>query len=254
MKIKCRISGNILAIGGIILSIGAGLLSLEPVFGLKWIFLPIGTIVFLLGVIIVFFGCFEFVSGPEIKDNWDDNLLRKALETAPPKSTVSILQTWLPDKEKFCPFMEELLIDGSKQFHFRVLLMYGSKKKVNDDLLSARIRLRAESHDDAFQEIVGTIKRLNQMKQKVDTSWVTKYMGAKLDIQIRSYKFMPFGPIYQIGNQMMLIGFYLNSESSVHGPMLIIRNPKSRIWKKFEDNINNGWNSSTEVKEGSNCF
>lgn len=234
-----------LALGGGIMAISAGILNFGSEFGLKWFFLPGGTCLFILGILLFLTGIIEFVQNFKMIPIWDDGLIKDAIRSAPTNSTIRILQTWLPDKEYFCPFLEDLLIEGEKQFRLEVLLINSDE---SNKLLDARMKLRSETRNHAQHEIHATITRLAQMKQRVDAVWEKKYSGAKLNLKVRSYEFMPFGPFYQVGKNKIFLGFYLNYESSVHGPMLVIGNSNSRIWKLFEENFINGWKDAENTK------
>ena len=250
IEIKYKISQIRLALGAIVIGISAGVFDYGPIFGLKWLAIPSGAFLFVIGVLLFLTGCFEIVPSIKLISRWDDEMIRRTIKSAPSKSTIRILQTWIPDKEIFCPDFEEMLIDGDKQFRLKILLMNVCETGTEiNDLLDARVRLRKEDRDYAKQQINTTVSLLMQTKQHIDKAWENKYSGAKFDLEIRSYKFMPFGPIYQIGKSHIFIGFYLNFESSVHGPMLVIRNPKSRIWKIFEENFTRGWEDSEKINE-----
>lgn len=244
IQIKYNITPVRFALGGGVIAISAGMVTHGSAYGLKWLFLPLGTCLFAFGILLFLTGIFEITQNFKLMPKWDDKSIRRALMSAPPASKIRILQTWLPDKEDFCPFLEELLIDGEKQFKLEVLLINCSE---SNGLLDARIKLRSENRDMAQQAIKATITRLSQLKQKVDAAWVKKYSGAKLNIEIRSYEFMPFGPLYQVGKNKMFLGFYINFESSAHGPMLLIQNSKSRIWKLFEEDFMRGWEDAKKI-------
>ena len=233
-----------LALGGGVMAISVGILNFGSEFGLKWIFLPGGTCLFILGILLFLTGIIELVQNKMIPI-WDDKLIKDTIRSAPTNSTIRILQTWLPDREYFCPFLEDLLIEGKKQFQLEVLLINSDE---SNKLLDARIKLRSETRNYAQEQIHATITRLVQMKQRVDAVWDKKYHGAKLNLKIRSYEFMPFGPFYQVGKNKIFVGFYLNYESSVHGPMLVIGNSKSRIWKLFEDDFIKGWEDAKKIE------
>jgi len=67
----------------------------------------------------------------------------------------------------------------------------------------------------------------------------------KVDVQIRFYDFLPFGPIFRIGDGVMFVGFYLNHTSSVFGPMIEIRQKRSpELWRVLEYNLSEGWAAS----------
>ncbi|MGB2698684.1 MAG: hypothetical protein WBD28_12620 [Candidatus Zixiibacteriota bacterium] len=246
--IKVRIITILITLGGIIISLGGGLLAMESVFEFQGFGL-LGSFLLGMGVILVLVGCFEVIPKCKIISEWDNNLLERTLKFAPQKSKIRILQTWFPDYQRLCPFLERLLIDNGKQFSFEILLMDPGEADSNDDLLAARILHRLEDRRHAREQIHATIKRLLGMKQRVDDNWGKRYKGTKLDIDIRLYKFMPFGPIYQIGEKCLFVGFYPNYDSSVIAPMLVIRDANLKIWIRFEDNFKTGWKYAMKVNE-----
>ena len=237
---KFRINQRLLTLGGTALGVGAAVEIYSPVSG-NLVLRGVSLVLISVGILVILAGLIELPKRSRVKviSKWDQELIRKALRSAPAKSSVKIRQTWIPDREAFCPFLEELLGEGDKQFSFQILLM-----DKECEALPARIHHRAEDLTGAKREIEGSINRFAQMKVRVDTIWETKYLGAKLDLNVRTYRFMPFGPIYVIGNEVMFVGFYINYDSSIHAPMLILQNPDSKIWKGFARDFSEGWTLS----------
>lgn len=185
----------------------------------------------------------RIIKGTEIYDVWDqnNNKLINALKEAHKDSTIRIIQTWFPDVEAFCDRLEKLLIRYEKEFRFEILLMDEGEPNPCNDIIDARVKHRKEDRTYARYHIIHTIKRLIKMKEEVDSEWKGIYEKKRLELKIRSYKFMPFGPIYQIGNKFIFAGFFINYASSVNAPMFIVQNPESEIWKIFEKNFEKGW-------------
>jgi hypothetical protein len=245
IRVKHKISSTRLALGGSMITIASGLFVFGTELGLKGISAIISMFLFGIGIVLSLAGIFEIFPRYKLILKWDDNLIKKALLSAPPRAKVRILQTWLPDKEIFCPFLQDILKDEGKQFDLDILLMDSGEKTY--DILKARVELRAETYADGKNYIRSTIERFKKLKDEVDRAWEKKHMGAKLNLNIRRYKFLPFGPMYQINESHFFIGFYLNYESSVHAPMLVICSKKSRLWKVFDDHFNKGWKNSWEI-------
>jgi hypothetical protein len=262
IRLRSHISPTLLALGGGIVAIAGVILGfIYPLVGSELFHRPegrvlfvsaaffvVGMLVFVTGMIIFLAGCFQIVRTFRIISEWNDELLKQVLRSAPPLSTIRVLQTWLPDKEHFCSFLEELLIKRGKQFRFEILLMNPEAQA----LIAARLKHRTEGPrpDYGVQAILDSKERLIKMKERVDTEWSKKYLGAKLDLNIRYYDFMPFGPIYQIkhdNQRYLFVGFYINFDSSVRGPMLFVRDAKSRIWEVFEDDFATGWGGGDTV-------
>lgn len=184
------------------------------------------------------------IRGPRIYQVWKDadKRILKALRSAPADSEIRILQTWFPNLEYIRPKLERLLIKKDKKFSFKVLLMDQGKAKTRNDVLNARIAIRRKDRKTARQNIQQSIKSLIQMKEIVDSKW-----RKKLKLEIRSYKFLPFGPIYQIGKNAIFAGFFINYESSINAPMIVVKNPQSEIWETFEENFESGWRKAKNV-------
>jgi len=81
------------------------------------------------------------------------------------------------------------------------------------------------------------------MKERVDNNRKGKY----LKLEIKKYRFMPFGPIYQIDQKVIYAGFFINYDSSIRAPMVVVQNPKSEIWEIFERDFIDGWNDALDV-------
>lgn len=215
---------------------------------LGWVGVVGSTLVFLLGLLTFLSGCFDIRRGCKVVPRWDDRLLENALRSAQPEATIRILQTWFPNRDAFCALLEELLTRRGKQFCFEILLMNTEKAENDfDDLLAARVLHRAETRSDAHHEIVLTVKRLMKMKQRVDREWGKKHPGRELALDIRCYKFMPFGPIYQVAQDRLFVGLYLNFESSTHTLMFVIQDHRSRVWEIFQDDFEIGWQDGKKV-------
>ena len=187
------------------------------------------------------------IEAPSMFELWQTKEVFEALRGAPPKCTVKILQTWFPDTEDICDELENLLIHKGKRFRLKILLMHKGESDPCNDILDARIKHRAEDRQDAHRNMEDTVARLVKIKKRVDARWKNANSG-ELKLQIRTYDFLPFGPIYQIGRKAIFAGFYICYASSIRAPMIVTRNPKSKIWERFEENFNVGWRGSKRMK------
>lgn len=215
-------------------------------------FLPstalLGAIAFVLGLLITVSGFFTVVlRRSEFIERWDMRAIHTALLDTSANSTVRILQTWFPDKEDFIPFLQELLTTGHKHFRFQILLVDDSDSEGGTDILAARVKLRREARKEGADNLRSSIEQLIEMKKHVDATYAQEQHGTHVDLEIRVYDFLPFGPIYQIGDDVMFVGFYPNNCSSLHAPMITICDNKCRSWALFERHFTDGWKSSRAV-------
>lgn len=196
----------------------------------------------------------EYILDPyeeEIKvfEVWKDSChqLYEALEKAPEDATIKIIQTWFPDAEDFIINLKKLLIEKNKRFKLEILLMNDKEcdNKNHFNILDARILLRFESRKLAIGKIEETIEQLKKLKELVDEKWKTN--DNNLSLEIRQYDFLPFGPFYQVGDEVIFIGFYLNHSSSIHAPMLKIHKTAREAWNKFTEHFDIGWKDSSVV-------
>ena len=246
-----KIPNTHFTLGLAIMAIGGGMFQITREFPWERVFAVSSAFVFCGGLLLFFSGCFEIYRSCRMVEKWNNNLIEKAFESAPPNSKIRILQTWVPAYERFWPFVEGLLKEKRKEFHFEILLInMGESDSPCGDLLDARILLRKQSRRQARASIEGNVVYLMNMKRDVDRIWREKHPGRQLDLKIRFYRFMPFGPIFQIGNSYLFVGFYLNQESSECAPMLVLRDPKSPIWRIFEQDFMHGW----EQRAQNVCF
>ena len=242
MGITFRFNVIWVTIGGIIISLGPGLYGFDP--KLK----VIAFIVLGLGVVLTVTGLTEFSARSAIVHaRWSQERILKALAKAPETATVRILQTWFPE-EDFIDSLMGLYLNDGKRFHLRVMLMNCESQGVND-VLAARVKLRWIERSKAAADIIQTRDGLLRLKDNVDSflRQLAQHEGRleTVDLEVKFYDFMPFGPIYRIGEDVMFVGFYLNHTSSVFGPMIEVRRKRSPlIWQIFEWNFNNGWDTA----------
>ncbi len=236
MKIIRQFISSRVTTGGVLMAVGTGIAGLFPTL------LVVGGPIFVVGLVITALGFFQLAPRKgNYHDKWDPEEVFKALKEIPPTGTVRILQTWLPDAETFVPELENLLTKGGKQFQLHIMLMDFNKATISKpDVLLARVKHRPEGRDDASARIKGTIDALIMMKSRVDDTWQRERNGATLDLQIRLYNFLPFGPIYQIGS-VMFLGFYLNHSSSANAPMIKLTTHDSNNWTIFQQHFEIGW-------------
>jgi hypothetical protein len=143
--------------------------------------------------------------------------------------------------------LEREILHHDKHFDLRILLLDADiGPDETSDLLAARIQLRGVKRTKAVEEILTCIAQLIDLKTKVDEIWqrdaVSGLRPRSLDLQIRRFSFLPFGPIYQIGPDIMYVGFFINYATSLNAPMLEVRNtPGNPVWRTFERQLNEAW-------------
>jgi hypothetical protein len=229
-------------LGGVAVAIGAGLPSLVPDLRVAAI------IVFFLGIALTLSGLITV--GPRgviFHAQWSQGKILNSLSKAPADSIIWILQTWIPE-EDFADYLQRMYRDEGKRFELQIMLMDPTPQGDND-VLAARVKLRWIERAKAAENINDTINRLVRLKGELEATLNNAPRSRKLtetvDLTIKLYDFMPFGPVYKIGENVMYIGFYLNNSSSIAGPMIEIRRIRSpKLWRIFEQNLLNGWDAS----------
>jgi hypothetical protein len=228
------------------MSVTSGLFGFLP--GTRIIMAPF----FLLGALLTTNGLVTLTKGGIIvRNEWSWPKVKRAMERAPETATVQILQTWFPE-EDFFHCLKHLYRDVGKRFHLRIMLMNPNRQGVTD-VLTARLKLRHIERAKAAREINQEIDHLCAFKKEIEE---TVFRAARssgysetVDLEIRLYDFLPFGPIYRIGEEVIFVGLYLNYTSSVAGPMLEIRKNRSPdLWRILEDEFDKGWDVSTAPK------
>jgi hypothetical protein len=231
----------LLAVAGIVLGVGSGLRTfLGP--ESAWWSAPVTFALFVVGTILSILGLVTITrAGAVVLDAWNSDFVYKAIARAEPKSTISILQTSIPELTKLIGEIEQRLVEENKQFKLRVLLL---NFKTATAIAEARVKLRLEEPSAHLREIETNIRDLIAMKRRVDQAWEGPRDGAELKLEIRLYEFLPFGSHYQIGNDVMYIGLFWNTTSSINGPMIRVTGPESHIWKDFEHQFEEGWRTA----------
>jgi hypothetical protein len=233
------------AIGGLLISIGGGL---PPLLPHRAYVSFIGGMLFVAGLLVVVTGVVSLGRQPVVvHPQWDTQRVVSSLKAAHPDATIRILQTWFPE-EDFFDSLRDRFVKDKKRFGLRVLLLDAEINPARtDDLLEKRVLLRGDfSRDKAIEEILTTIARLVHLKKTVDEQWRREATpGVRvhtLDLEIRRFSFLPFGPIYQIGADVMYVGFYLSYTTSLYAPMLEVRNTgDNELWEKFQQQLDRGW-------------
>jgi len=230
-------------VGGLGMSAGPGLFVFDP--GLQ----IAAVAIFTLGVVLAATGLVALSPRRAIVHvQWSQERLLKAMARAPEAAIVEILQTWIPE-EDFIDRLRHLYIDDGKRFHLRVMLMNPEEEGPND-VLAARVKLRGIERSKAANDIAHSRDSLLRLKKDVDKKLSELARAGRgraetMDLEIRLYDFMPFGPIYKIGEQVMFIGLYVNDTSSIFGPMIEIRQSRSpELWHDLERSLSNGWDAS----------
>jgi hypothetical protein len=181
----------------------------------------------------------------EVLPHWDDGRVFECLRKAPEDAQVRILQTWIPEKEQLCHRLEDLILEHGKRFSLQIMLMHpGAPRPAGDDLLDARMWHRDETRDYARSQIIDTAERFLSLQDKVDRGLAQQ--SARLNLSVRLYRFMPFGPLYQIGDRLF-VGHYHPTRSSATAPMLEIRGGSGPVWRAFQSAFTEVWEEAEEV-------
>jgi hypothetical protein len=240
-RLDFRFDAPRFAIGGAVVSVGAGVPALVP--ELLW---P-SAILFLIGLVVLGAGVVKVrLTRPVVvHQHWDQSKIYDALKAARPDAVVRILQTWFPEEE-MPGYLRKLYLRNGKDFVLQVLLMDpGTDENIPSDLLVARMALRELSPRDGANNVRAAINSLLRMKEAVER-WRHQAPSLRaphgVNLEIKLYSFMPFGPIYQIDNDVMFVGFYVNYGTSSEGPMLEIRNIEgNHLWDDFHLHLEEGW-------------
>jgi hypothetical protein len=215
-------------------------------------FLPelnFGGLIFGVGVVITFFGFFALPRSPaEFFEEWsaaEADQLYKAIKEAETGTTLRIQQTWWADREKIIPHLEEVLRSGRRLTLQALLLDTDPDDGGRDtdehhpDVLAARVKLRWATCAKATGWVQDTVRDLKRLRANASPG--------RLDLQIRVYDFLPFGPLYQVGESTIFVGFYLNDRSSINGPMVKITDRESYCWKTFRHQFDTGWDNAKSI-------
>jgi hypothetical protein len=203
-----------------------------------------GYAIALIGISLLAHGTFGIRPYTRLMDQWSPERLEKALTDAPPDATIRILQTSIPDVTRLIGLLEQLLVFQKKQFHLKVLLLDFEKAP---DVLMARVRLRVETAHTHIEEIQANTEQLIRLKERVDAAWKDERSGAKLNLEIRYYTFLPFGSVFQIGEEHIFSGLFWNWTSSINGPMLVVADRSSNAWQCYEKHLSMGWEQARQV-------
>jgi hypothetical protein len=230
-------------IGSVIMTLAAGLFGFFPNTRIA------AGICFAIGILLTLHGFLTLgKSGAIIHQHWSLRRIIQALHNAPERATIQILQTWFPE-ENFVTTLEHLYRVKKKQFRLRVMIVDPHDEGVID-ILGARVKLRGINRARAVGEVTASLENLCALKRAVDAAARSSPRNGDspdvVDLQIRLYDFLPFGPIYKIGEEVIFAGLYLGHVSSVHGPMIEVRKESCPdLWQVFEDDLRRGWEGST---------
>ena len=124
--------------------------------------------------------------------------------------------------------------------------------KKNSNILLARIKLRDEDWEHGVNNIELSIDRFIKMKYKIEREWNKNKINENdkdtLDLMIRQYDFLPFGPYYQIGENLMFVGLYPNYCSSINAPMIKIERDQLECWNRFAAHWELGWEDQKNIQ------
>jgi hypothetical protein len=226
---------------GVLLTTSSGLLLkiLPDPFSL-WV----GGAVGLTGLAILLIGTFGITTSGRISNEWNPEKVYSSLQRAHADSTITILQTSIPEVARLAGVLEELLIQNKKQFRLRLLLLDYEKAP---QVVAARVLLRTEDASAHSREVKSNVDQFIKVKKRVDAAWKDSMSGAQLDLQIRFYSFLPFGSVYQIGEECFISGLFWNWTSSINGPMITVSDKKSKMWECFEQQIARGWEKARPI-------
>lgn len=182
-----------------------------------------------------------------VHHQWSLERVLKELARAPDRANVQILQTWFPE-ENFVTSLERLYLRDGKRFPLQVMLVNPADNGPAD-VLAARVKLRKINRAKAAGDVTTALDNICRLKVNVDSALARSCPNGghpeTVDLEVRLYDFLPFGPLYKIGDEVMYVGFYLNHASSVHGPMIEIRKKRCPdLWHVFEEDLNRGWADS----------
>lgn len=111
------------------------------------------------------------------------------------------------------------------------------------EALNCRILGRGGKLEAAVHDVESSINMLLEMKNEVEQFWRSKNLQEeKLSLNIRQYNSWQFGPLYQIGDEVMFIGFYPVHLSSINAPILEINREAQEVWDLFEQHFYKAWN------------
>jgi hypothetical protein len=132
---------------------------------------------------------------------------------------------------------------------FADLVKGGVKVKIlmtnpdNDALVRGKYRLREAEEFEAVGRATADIREQLAQFNKLAAK-LTKFSGS-LEVQLCDST--PFGVYFQIGNDVMLLGYSLPSKSFKVGPLLIFY-PWSDQWDIFEENWALCWENPLDSK------
>jgi hypothetical protein len=179
---------------------------------------------------------------------WDYSQIETALREAPPRSHIRILETWLPHVETLAP----KLIDKDKDFCLQVLLMDPGSPDATGDLLAARVEHRDDfDRPEARHNVLEALNVLLKRQKAVEVQ-----SERTVDMKVRLYTFLPFGPLYDIGGRMF-VGLYPAHVASEDAPMLIVDRPakppddpsltSEGVWSLLDHHFKVGWKDARDV-------
>jgi hypothetical protein len=213
--------------------------------------LPLGAALSLPLVLWVYAG-WNLARGFQLRDviihaSWHNERVTDAIKRAQDGTTIRIMQTWLPEREHLFPLIADEMTRSGKDLTLEVLLMHpGTSDPDADDLLAARVRHRDERRAQARAHIIDTIDHLFRMRDRLEK--VSGKRG-RLDLAVRCHHTLPFGPIYQVGDERMFVGLYLPTRSSLNAPMIEIRRKESGYWYTFEQAFLAVWHDADTVED-----
>jgi len=166
---------------------------------------------------------------------WNREYLDRTVHTANADESVKIWTTFFDDETYMQKLIGDLVGKGVKVF---VLLM----NELNVGLMDARFRLRKDyTPADAATRIGNAIKKLSDIKLEAERRSGTdpEFSGS---LQYQRCDTMPFGSFIQVGDRLMLVGFFLPHCTWEDGP-LVLYDHDSRQWPIFSKAWRECWDN-----------
>ena len=249
MEVRRAPRGLQLAVGGLLLALGAGvgaqLPDVLPAYtgSLHWV----GIVLFAAGALLSAYAFVDVsLSAGRVYSVWREDLIQRALRNAAPTSTIRVLQTSFPNAAALIPLLKELLVSDNKRFKIHLLLV-NPFTDAGKSVIAARMRLRDQGADHHRLEIEDHIEQFLKMKAEVDAAWKETRDHAKLSLEIRLYDHLPFGPQFHIGNETF-VGFFVAKHSSIRAPMLRLRKTHGKAWELFREDFSAAWKAAAPHK------
>jgi hypothetical protein len=243
MQVRIEPSWNLVALAGGLATIGGGAWGLgagrappwEDVlrYGGGFLFWA-GALTFALSFIRV------EVAGEVLLPKWNQAAVEDALRAAAPDAAVWLLQTSFPVMNQLITTLHSLLVDGGKRFHLRILMANPTSEN-GKHVIAARMRLREQAPAAHEIEIESQIDQFIKMKTDVDAERGHGVGVGPLDMEIRLYDHLAYGPQVHVGEDVAFVGFFFATCSSVNAPMLQVTKGNREALQQFRKDFEKSW-------------